>query len=150
MRVSRFPIGFAAEGRESSPDAKRRLDIRKSRRGMSFVRANREIETVDVFPKSIRDVARGLGEWPLLQTYAYHWGVEVRFGPALDDVFGITSDKQTVRPIEDFWRVLVEEKIDEKLRAENNWQHTHRAKPKRTKAEASTEPSAAETAAAGS
>ncbi len=135
VRVSRFPIGFAAEGKESSPDAHRRLDIRKSRRGMSFVRANREIETVDVFPKSIRDVARGLGDWPLLQTYAYHWGVEVRFEPTLDDIFGITNDKQTVRPIEDFWRVLVEEKIDDQLRAENNWQRTNRAKPKKTTAE---------------
>jgi len=149
IRVSRFQRGFAAEGKEDSPEARKRLDIRKSRRGMSFVRANREIETVDVFPKSARDQARGLGDWPQLQTYAYHWGVEVRFDPKLDDVFGITNDKQTVRPIEDFWRVLVGEKLDERLQAENNWQRSHREKKKKKpEAAASEEPSAAERAAA--
>jgi hypothetical protein len=149
VRVSRFPKGFAAEDKKASPDAARRLDIRKSRRGMSFVRANREIETVDVFPKSIRDKAKGLGDWPLLQTYAYHWGVEVRFEPTLDDVFGITNDKQTVRPIEDFWRVLVGEDIDDQLRAENVWQSKNRKRDKNTNAAPSTSPSPAETAAAG-
>ena len=148
IRVSRFPKGFAAEGKEDSPDAHKRLDIRKSRRGMSFVRANREIETVDVFPKSARDIARGLGDWPMLQTYAYHWGVEIRFDPKLDDIFGITNDKQTVRPIEDFWRLLVAEKLDAQLQAENNWQRKHRKKEKKSEATASEEPSAAERAAA--
>lgn len=148
VRVSRLPRGFAAEGKTASADAKKRLDIRKPRRGMSFVRANREIETVDVFPKSAKDEAHGLGKWPLLQTYAYHWGIEVRFDPTLDDVFGITNDKQTVRPIEDFWRVLVGEKLDETLRGENKWQHDERAKPKVAKAEASKDPTAAERAAA--
>src|SRR5262249_22617838 len=61
VRLSRFPYGFASESADASNDAKRRLDIRKSRRGMSFVRANREIETVDVFPKSVKDEAKGLG-----------------------------------------------------------------------------------------
>ncbi|MEA2906272.1 MAG: hypothetical protein QOI12_3659 [Alphaproteobacteria bacterium] len=148
IRVSRFPKGFAAEGKDASPEARKRLDIRKSRRGMSFVRANREIETVDVFPKSARDAARGLGDWPMLQTYAYHWGVEIRFDPKLDDVFGITNDKQTVRPIEDFWRVLVGDKLDESLQAENNWQRTHRQKEKKPETSKSPEPSAAERAAA--
>jgi hypothetical protein len=148
VRVSRFRKGFAAEGKDASPDARKRLDIRKSRRGMSFVRANREIETVDVFPKSIRDEARGLGDWPMLQTYAYHWGVEVRFDPKLDDVFGITNDKQTVRPIEDFWRVLVSENVDKELQAENSWQRMHRSKPDEPVSTASEQPSAAERAAA--
>jgi hypothetical protein len=116
---------------------------------MSFVRAKREIETVDVFPKSARDEAKGLGDWPLLQSYAYHWGVEVRFDPALDEVFGITNDKQTVRPIEDLWRVLVAAEVDDKLRAENRNQEIIRRKPRPAKAEASEEPSAAEKAAAG-
>lgn len=125
-RIARFPVGFAAQRGEG--DAKRRFDVRKSRRGMSFVRAGREIETVDAFPRSARDTASGLGDWPLLQSYAYHWGIELRFSPSLDEVFGITNDKQTVRPIEDFWRLLAKEEIDKALHRENAWQVKHREK----------------------
>jgi len=108
--------GFAEDagrGKKAESDAHRRFEIRKTRRGMSFVRAGREIETVDVFPKSLKDEAKGLGHWPLLQSYAYHWGVEVLFDPHLDEIFGITNDKQTVRPIQDLWRILAAEGIDE-------------------------------------
>ena len=102
VRVARFPYGFAEHSKARvETDNHRRFEIRKTRRGMSFVRAGREIETVDVFPKSMKDQSKGLGKWPLLQSYAYHWGVEVRFDPQLDEIFGITNDKQTVRPIED-------------------------------------------------
>ena len=105
-----------------SEEAKRRFEIRQSRRGMSFVRAGREIETLDAFPRSKRDQSNGLGKWPLLQSYAYYWGIEVAFGPEFDDVFGISNDKQRVRPIEDFWRVLTKRGIDGLLRNENAWQ----------------------------
>jgi len=37
-------------------------------------------------------------------------GIEVKFNPQLDEVFGIANDKQTVRPIEDFWRLLASER----------------------------------------
>jgi hypothetical protein len=137
VKVSRFPYGF---------------EIRKKRRGMSFVRAGREIETVDVFPKSIKDQANGLGNWPLLQSYAYHWGVEVRFTPVLDEVFGITNDKQTVRPIEDFWRILSLQEIDKQLGREQAHQRKIRQEAqeakRRAKAQRSEEPTIAETAAA--
>ena len=131
VRIARFPLGFAEihRGRGEKEDRHRRLDIRKSRRGMSFVRSGREIQTVDVFPRSPHDVASGLGEWPLLQGYAYHWGVEVRFRPELDEAFGITNDKQGVRPIEDFWRVLVQNELDQALRRENATQQKARKKP---------------------
>jgi hypothetical protein len=116
------------------------------------VRAGREIETFDAFPRSNRDQAHGLGKWPLLQSYAYHWGVEVRFGPELDEVFGITNDKQRVRPIEDFWRVLVEEKIDALLQRENAWQgetrHVEEQKRKAARAKAADAPTPAEEAVA--
>ncbi len=132
VRVSRFPYGFAKDsgGGKAETDAHRRFEIRKSRRGMSFVRAGREIETVDVFPKSIKDQSKGLGNWPLLQSYAYHWGVEVRFEPQLDEVFGITNDKQTVRPIEDLWRLLAAEGIDAALGREQTYQRTMRKEEK--------------------
>lgn len=153
IRVSRFPYGFAEHAKgKAETDAHRRFEIRKTRRGMSFVRAGREIETVDVFPKSMRDQAKGMGKWPLLQSYAYHWGVEVSFDPALDEIFGITNDKQTVRPVEDFWRLLTEEGVDSQLRLEQSYQSAMRAE-ERKKREAATaakseEPTIAETAAA--
>jgi len=122
VRVSRLPYGFAATSKDASIEAKARFEIRHSRRGMSFVRSGREIETWDAFPHSKRDVSNGLGEWPHLQTYAYHWGIEVKFDADFDEVFGITNDKQRVRPSEDFWKLMVAEKIDDLARAENAWQ----------------------------
>jgi len=129
VTISRLPKGFVASQNAPNEDAKKRFQIRKSRRGMSFVRANREIQTVDAFPRTARDKSSGLGDWPLLQSYAYYWGIEVRFDPALDDVFGITNDKQGVRPIEDFWRVLTEEEIDVAANRENGWQSKERKQP---------------------
>lgn len=146
VRVGRFPKGLVegAPGAKGT-DAYRRFQIRKARRGMSFVRAGREIETVDAFPRSERDKNSGLGDWPLLQSYAYHWGIEVHFPPELDDAFGITNDKQGVRPIAGFWRVLAAEGVDGVLRRENAFQEKERRKtPEPAGASA---PSAAEQAA---
>jgi len=153
IRVSRFPYGFAEHTKgKAETDAHRRFEIRKTRRGMSFVRAGREIETVDVFPKSMKDQAKGLGNWPLLQSYAYHWGVEVRFDPGLDEVLGITNDKQTVRPVEEFWRLLTSEGVDKQLSREQAHQEKMRREEKQKresgKAEKSDSPTVAETAAA--
>jgi hypothetical protein len=128
FKVGRFPYGFAVGGNKVDKEAFRRFEIRKARRGMSFVRAGREIEVVDAFPRLARDVSSGLGNWPLLQSYAYHWGIEVQFSPELDDAFGITNDKQRVRPSEDFWRILEAEEIDDLLRRENNYQEKIREK----------------------
>ena len=155
LRVARFPLGFAVgrkgDGKIEALDefSKLRFEIRQSRRGMSFVRAGREIETVDAFPRSAKDRSSGLGDWPLLQSYAYHWGVEVKFDPDLDDVFGITNDKQRVRPIEDFWKLLAQEDFDTLLNEENNWQHREREKRARAAREPQTasEPTAAELSA---
>lgn len=125
VRVVRFPLGFAVDkGRSKgeTTDAHRRHDIRKRNHGMSFVRANREITTVTSYPRSPQDVANGLGKWPDLQAYTYHVGVEVQFDPELDDVFGITNDKQSVRPIEDFWRLLAQHGIDSVIAQERQWQ----------------------------
>lgn len=129
IRVSRFPIGFVEfpkRGHKVETDAHRRAEIRKTRAGMSFVRAGREIETVVTFPKLARDQSNGMGTWPLLQGYAYHLGLEVTFSPELDEVFGITNDKQSVRPIEDFWRLLAREEIDRIVREEYRWQPKER------------------------
>lgn len=155
VRIARFPYGFAEAGSKSQKtmsDANRRFEIRKSRRGMTFVRAGREIETVDVFPKSVKDQAMGLGNWPLLQSYAYHWGAEILFDPDLDEVFGITNDKQTVRPIGELWRLLSTMEVDKQFSREQSFQMKIRKaeneKQKQAKAEKSAEPTVAETAAA--
>jgi hypothetical protein len=126
VRIGRFPSGFAEFKAKGKEDRHRRFDIRKTRRGMSFVRSGRELQTVDAFPRSPHDVASGLGNWPLLQGYAYHWGIEVRFQPDLDEVFGITNDKQGVRPIEDFWRALVLKDIDKAVQREQRHQYKTR------------------------
>ena len=126
VRIGRFPLGFAEFKAKDKEDRHRRFDIRKTRRGMSFVRSGRELQTVDAFPRSPHDVASGLGNWPLLQTYAYHWGIEVRFQPDLDEAFGITNDKQGVRPIEDFWRALVLKESDKAVHREQRHQEKAR------------------------
>ena len=126
VRVARLPYGFAMEGGDADiPNW--RLEVRKGHRGMAFVRSNREIVRLVAFPQAI-------GHWPVLQTYAYHWGIEVRFQPALDDVFGITHDKRGVRPIDDFWRVLVDVGVDEWARAENRWQSQIRGEQRQERA----------------
>jgi hypothetical protein len=153
VRIARFPIGFIdfpKRGQKVETDAHRRAEIRKTRAGMSFVRAGREIETVVSFPKSSRDQSAGMGIWPLLQGYAYHLGIEVKFTPELDDVFGITNDKQSVRPIEDFWRLLAKEEIDRIVREEYRWQPKERDRLRKVdlKAERSPEATPGERAAA--
>jgi len=143
VKVAGFPYGFAAESVTVGKDAEgndikkyfskesdeyKRIQIRKKRRGMSFVRAKREIDTLDAFPTLGSDKANGLGDWPVLQSYALHWGVEVRFGPKLDEAFGIGNDKQTVSPIEDLWRVLTKAEVDAAVRREEKLQRKMRKK----------------------
>jgi hypothetical protein len=83
---------------------------------------------------------------------ALHWGIEVRFGPKLDEVFGIGNDKQTVSPIEDFWRVVAKAEVDKAIQAEEKKQRGMRKKEdeKRARKEAENpdQPNAATDAAA--
>lgn len=157
VRVSRLPYGFAAEiGNDEFSN--NRLDIRTTGRGISFVRAGREIETLKVFPHTKRDKSAGLGDWLVLQSYDYHWACEIIFKPELDEVFGITNDKQKVRLLEDFWRVLAGDEIelDQVLRSEHRWQtkirkgkSDERKKAKiQEQTEPASEPTLAESAAA--
>src|SRR5258708_25958018 len=114
VKAARFPVGFAeykGKRKGETTDAHRRFEIRKSRGGMSVVRAGREIETGDVFPRSMRDIASGVGHWPLLQADAYHWGVEVKSEPSLDEIFGINNDNRAVRRIASVWRIVAEGSI---------------------------------------
>lgn len=157
VRVSRLPYGFAAP-KGNDEHSKKRLGIRINERGISFVRAGREIETLKVLPHTERDKAAGLGDWLTLQSYDSHWACEIIFKPELDDIFGITNDKQKVRPLEDFWRVLAKDDIelDKVLRAEHKWQEKIRQQKSQERVKAknqdqngqSAEPTLAESAAA--
>jgi hypothetical protein len=113
-RVSQlpYPTFIKQEKKKIESDAGRRFEIRKRTRGISFVRSGREIDTRDVFPKDNREET---GTWPLLQSYAYYWALEVKFDPGVDDVMGIGHDKQTVEPISDFWKVLTKALVPEAL-----------------------------------
>ena len=99
VRIARFPYGFVlGEKQFRETDGGKRFEIRQSRRGMCFVRAGREIETFDAYPRTRHDKESGLGDWPHISGYAYHFGVEIRFDPDLDEVFNVGNDKQTIRP----------------------------------------------------
>lgn len=149
VRIARFPVGFAQDrGRKRGPktEANLRFDVRRERRGISFVRGPREIQTLDRFPPSSREnIAQGLGRWPSIQAYAYHWACEIRFPLELDEPMGISNNKQAVRPSEDVWKVLTQSDVDADLRAENLWQSDQRKRKKRAEKQAG--PSPAELAA---
>jgi Histidine kinase-, DNA gyrase B-, and HSP90-like ATPase len=134
VRIARFPVGFVQDrGRKRGPktEANLRFDVRRERRGISFVRGPREIQTLDRFPPSSREnIAQGLGRWPSIQAYAYHWACEIRFPLELDEPMGISNNKQAVRPSEDVWKVLAQSDVDADLRAENLWQSEQRKRKK--------------------
>jgi hypothetical protein len=135
VKIARFPYGFAAERVRQDgqtvvvpkdDDRYKRLQIRKKRRGISYVRAQREVDYVDHLPTTDADKANGLGDWPVLQAYSMHWALEVTFPPSLDEAFGIGNDKQTVSPIEDVWRVLAAKEVDVAVQREQQHQHRMR------------------------
>ena len=53
--------------------------------GISFVRAGREVDFGN------------FGFYPMYSTTDRWWGCEIRFEPELDEIFGVTNDKQSVR-----------------------------------------------------
>ena len=125
IRIARFPYGFVLGGKQyRKTEGGKRFEIRLSRRGMCFVRAGREIETFDAYPRTKHDKESGLGDWPHISGYAYHFGVEVRFDPDLDEVFNVGNDKQTIRPIDDFWRIMADSEValDAAVRVEQQYQ----------------------------
>lgn len=132
VTIARFPYGFAGErvvddyGVNSAvpkdSDVYRRMQIRKKRRGVTYVRAGREIDYIDNMPRTESEKSDGLGNWPSQQAYSMNYGLQLSFDPILDEAFGIGNDKQTVNPIEDMWRVLVAAEIDKAIKNENHYQ----------------------------
>jgi hypothetical protein len=136
LRIARFPYGFVlGEKQHRKTDGGKRFEIRLSRRGMCFVRAGREIETFDAYPRTKHDKESGLGDWPHISGYAYHFGVEVKFDPDLDEVFNVGNDKQTIRPIDDFWRVMADPEValDAAIRTEERYQQKTRMEERKAR-----------------
>ncbi len=134
VRIARFPYGFVlGERQHRKTDGGKRFEIRLSRRGICFVRAGREIETLDAYPRTKHDKESGLGDWPHISGYAYHFGLEISFDPDLDEVFNVGNDKQTIRPIDDFWRVMAEIHLDELVREEERYQSKTRAEARKAR-----------------
>lgn len=141
IRISRFPYGFVLGGKQHrKSDSGKRFEIRLSRRGMCFVRGGREIENFDAYPRTKHDKESGLGDWPHISGYAYHFAVEVSFDPDLDEVFNVGNDKQTIRPIDDFWRVVSDKEepkigLDAAVREEERYQNETRREEKKARLE---------------
>jgi len=142
VTIARFPYRFSAQTYfdesgakvhvDKKDDAYQRLQIRKKRRGVSYVRAGREIDFVDNMPRTDSEKSDGLGKWPVQQAYSMNYGLQLSFTPVLDDAFGIGNDKQSVNPIEDMWRVLVAAEIDKAVTLENAYQQKVRKEANET------------------
>ena len=138
IRIARFPYGFVlGEKQHRKTVAGKRFEIRLSRRGMCFVRAGREIETFDAYPRTKHDKESGLGDWPHISGYAYHFAVEITFDPDLDEIFNVGNDKQTIRPIDDFWKVMADPEVglDAAIHAEETYQNKTRREEKKARLE---------------
>tara|TARA_Y100000588_G_scaffold394649_1_gene516268 strand:- start:1367 stop:3265 length:1899 start_codon:yes stop_codon:yes gene_type:complete len=123
-KVARMPKGFVLDS--GGGIEQRRFNIREKRRGISFVRSGREIDTSTNWPRGKRAQSNGMGNFPLAQSYAYHWGVEVSFNPSLDSLFGISSDKVGIVPTEDLWRILARGGLDTDMQIEQKFQRDAR------------------------
>ena len=114
-RVAKFHKGFALGHKSACPPGDltpwHRFGIRRPRKGLSILRANREIEVIQKFPYK---EGEGWGKWPTaLQAYALHWGAELRYSdPVLDDLFGVTNNKQGATLTEPIWKILAKAKLD--------------------------------------
>jgi hypothetical protein len=73
--------------------------------GVSVVRADRELELNNTWDVTYDPVER----W---------WGAEVRFGPALDELFGVTHDKQSAK---DFYKCSLKDDADSEALSESEY-----------------------------
>ena len=73
------------------------VDHYKANTGISFVRAGREIDF------------GSFGYFNPQELKERYWGCEIRFGPELDELFGVTNNKQAVRDVDFIEREEVEQ-----------------------------------------
>jgi histidine kinase/DNA gyrase B/HSP90-like ATPase len=101
IRYSYMPPGFM--------DGKSRLKVRKENWGIIVMRAGRQIDVLRNFPESWRLAHQG--------AYDRYWAVEIDFDPALDEEFGVTTNKQQIVISESMWGHLKENGVPEAIRA---------------------------------
>jgi hypothetical protein len=92
VKFSELPV---EEWHKLSNEEKQRLGVPKGA-GVSVVRAKREIDYGWFFMGDKRK-----------ENYDDWWRCEIRFDPALDEVFGITHTKQQIRPTQELLEILV-------------------------------------------
>ena len=101
--ITRFTIASeeARKRSETGQDAGRLPHGRHAARnvGISVVRAGREIE----LDQALVDPSEPRDRW---------WGIEVEFPPALDEIFGVTNNKQAARNLSDMLNISLEELAD--------------------------------------
>ena len=84
--------GFGAGGKNHGRHAAKNI-------GVSIMRAGRELDLDQSYVKQYDEKER----W---------WGIEVEFSPALDELFGVTNNKQSARTFVDLARFDVEAEIN--------------------------------------
>jgi len=95
----RYSIAKNAARKGDSPGSRKHGKHAAKNVGVSIMRADRELDLDPAWsdPSEPRD------RW---------WGVEVDFPPALDDLFGVTNNKQSARYFSDLAKVNLEDMVD--------------------------------------
>jgi Histidine kinase-, DNA gyrase B-, and HSP90-like ATPase len=90
VRFSWMKPGFMAKSTA-------RLKVRAKNAGLLVMRAGRQVDVIDKFPP----------KWGLsLQHNDRYWAAELDFDPALDELFGVTTNKQQITITENIWEIL--------------------------------------------
>ena len=102
--VARFTVASEEARRRSATgvDAGNLPHGQHARRnvGISVVRADREIE----LSQALVDPSEARDRW---------WGIEIDFPPALDDIFGVTNNKQSARTLSEMLDTPLENLLEE-------------------------------------
>ena len=87
--------------------------IKDNRSNLIICRAGRQIDIVDGPSRGMENVK---DVWSVPMNNDRYWGVEVDFDPELDEVMGVTVNKQQATPNEQFWDRLVSEGVPETIK----------------------------------
>lgn len=95
VRYAYLPPGFQNEGGKAAASHKtKRFQVMKEYNGLLVCRAGRQVDVLRTCP------------WLTFQNYDRNWKVEVDFAPALDEMFGVTTNKQQITVSEGIWAQL--------------------------------------------
>ena len=93
------------------PEVYLTVDTQARNVGISVVRADREID----LDQALVDPSEPRDRW---------WGIEIEFPPALDEIFGVTNNKQSARTLSDMLTTPLSEMLeDEEMTATQFLEH---------------------------